>query len=223
MNQQAADHGIHQLIRAGMPYALVATLHLFAIITAPDTIGVWTKPLLMPALAVAIVRLAPKPWGRSTWLLLAGVLFSWGGDVLLGVSFVLGLASFLVAHLAYIAVFLRVFHGKVAWWGAAYVVIFVALATLLWPHLGGLHVPVVAYGAVLSAMAWVATRGPALLRIGGALFLTSDAVLAVRLFHPDGQFEFSSLIIMATYLAAQGCISFAVMRQLRLAELQYRL
>jgi uncharacterized membrane protein YhhN len=76
----------------------------------------------------------------------------------------------------------------------------------------GLRVPVVAYVACLASMAaqaavlWRAgaARG-AVLALGGALFLTSDALLATNKF--GGELPLASLWILATYWLAQWCIA----------------
>ena len=57
-------------------------------------------------------------------------------------------------------------------------------AAVLWPHLGGLTVAVALYGLVLGGTAARATRCDPLIACGGAFFLTSDTILAFRLFCP---------------------------------------
>lgn len=150
------------------------------------------------------------------WIL-AGLVLSLAGDVALmwpDRGFLPGLVSFLLAHLAYLAAFTRV--RPLAQRVGPYVVYAVlagVVLTLLWPGVpAGLRVPVLAYVACLAAMAAQAAvlwrcgepRG-ALLAAGGALFLTSDALLATNRF--AAPLPLASLWILATYWAAQWCIA----------------
>ena len=75
--------------------------------------------------------------------------------------------------------------------------------------------PVLAYGAVLCGMAALATRGGAMLALGGASFVASDAILAVGRFIPEVAIPRLSFTVMLTYLAAQALITLGVTKQLR--------
>jgi hypothetical protein len=48
--------------------------------------------------------------------------------------------------------------------------------------------------------------------VGGALFVTSDSVLALGRFLPGYDFAPHDLVVMSTYLAAQGLIAVGVVR-----------
>jgi len=122
--------------------------------------------------------------------------------------------SFLLAHLAYLVAFTR--SQRLAAWPAAFVGYAVVAAIVLWALWPGvpaaLQAPVVAYVVCLAAMAaqaavlWRrgAPRG-AMLALGGALFLASDALLATNKF--AGPLPLASLWILATYWSAQWCIA----------------
>jgi uncharacterized membrane protein YhhN len=145
---------------------------------------------------VAIVRGAwQSTFGR---LLLAGLALSWCGDMfLVGVSrtaFLSGLVAFLLAHVAYVAAFIR--HGYNRSWAivAAAPVAIVAVAVFSWlqPYIPvDLDVPVRAYIAVISLMVVFAigTRGAGgtkLILAGALLFYLSDlSVAALRLVQTD--------------------------------------
>lgn len=162
------------------------------------------KTLLMPLLAAyAGVRGAPR-------LLLAALLFGWGGDILLlsdaDPAFLAGMASFAAGHVCYIALFLRhgAPHARGRLLAPAYAVALAATVALLWPDLpADLRVPVACYSTLLTAMAYgAATRLGPRAAVGGALFMLSDTLIATGVAdwpqppRPD-------LWIMLTYAAAQ--------------------
>lgn len=163
-----------------------------------------TKPLLMPALLAGRDR--PTQWA----LALGGA-----GDVaLLGSSdaaFTAGLASFLAGSVAWI-VALRQRPGG-GWLrarpalAAPYVAAFGALNAYLWRRTGKDRVPVVVYSAALLAMALVAAdTGSSKAATGGALFVASDALLAL------GKFGGVHLpahegLVMAAYTTAQALLA----------------
>jgi len=107
-------------------------------------------------------------------------------------AFLVGLAAFLLAHLAYVIAFV----GVADWSPHVAVVAVVALTVTalvlraIWNGAVGMHAPTVAYGLVISAMVIAAsatvgdgsfTPGP--LAFGGAvLFYASDASLALNRF-----------------------------------------
>ncbi|WP_159605991.1 lysoplasmalogenase [Agromyces humi] len=121
---------------------------------------------------------------------------------------------FLLAHVAYIALFLRTPAGtpRLPAWTACYAVWYLAFLALLGPHLGALLAPVAAYGLVLGAMAALAGRLGGLIATGGALFVVSDSVLALGRFLPGYDFGPHDVVVMSTYLAAQGFIALGVVR-----------
>ncbi|WP_315926507.1 lysoplasmalogenase [Mesorhizobium sp. SP-1A] len=129
------------------------------------------------------------------WLLVAALALSAIGDAFLSregeAAFLGGLASFLAAHLVYIALFLKTGSGleafRAAPWHLALALAMAGFALLmlrlLWPRVGALRMPVAAYVAAILAMGLAALTTPALALIGGAvLFMASDAVLATEKF-----------------------------------------
>jgi sterol desaturase/sphingolipid hydroxylase (fatty acid hydroxylase superfamily)/uncharacterized membrane protein YhhN len=151
--------------------------------------------------------------------LLMALLFSLGGDVFLmfpgGVYFIPGLASFLVAHLFYIALFRQGqdwFPNKRAL--ATVLSIGAGMYALVWNGLGDpvLKVAVAAYVTVISLMVAqaigraqvlgsTASRGVAL---GACVFMVSDSLIAIDKFLAP--VPLSSLWILVTYYAAQMLI-----------------
>ncbi len=155
------------------------------------------------------------------WLVAAGLLFSLAGDVFLMLPrdrFVAGLASFLVAHLFYLAAFSAdvPFGAAPFFWPPFFAAGGVVLA-LVWPGLKpALRAPVAAYVVVIAAMAaqaagrWSLLGGGAALSaaIGAGLFMASDAVLAINRFR--WPFRAGRAINLAAYWAAQLLIAFSV-------------
>ncbi|MCB0012746.1 MAG: lysoplasmalogenase [Anaerolineales bacterium] len=165
-----------------------------------------------PILLLAIFALG-EAGGMLRWLLAAALLFCAGGDIALEWDrdrlFVLGLALFLVGHLFYVASFLL----EPAWAGRPVWVIPLVLLTAgliarrLWPNLGKLRGPVVAYIIVIVAMACSAVLlegGSWLVIIGALTFMASDTLIALDKFHrpiPGAHYY-----IMISYYLAQALI-----------------
>jgi uncharacterized membrane protein YhhN len=177
-----------------------------------------TKPALMPVLlAVAVTGDKGTGDAANDPRLLSGLGLSWLGDVaLLGEGdgpFTLGLGSFLIAHLSYLAAFRRHRAGAVRdriWIAAAYGFAWCSLNALLWNRTGRLRLPVLIYGTILTAMGLAAfDTGNPETAIGGAAFLLSDSILALDKFGvvtlpaADG-------MVMATYTAAQALIALSL-------------
>lgn len=178
------------------------------------------KPLTT-LLILALAAAAPQPVSRGFQALVClGLLFSLAGDVFLMLPrdrFVAGLASFLVAHLFYVAAFApRPMTLAASLVLAALVAYGIVLLRALWPRLGGLRVPVTVYAAALLVMAWQAAErwtalqtAPALLAaIGAGLFVISDSVLAWGRFRKP--LAHGQAVVLATYWAAQWLIASSV-------------
>ncbi|MFD4527197.1 lysoplasmalogenase [Streptomyces sp. NPDC058470] len=159
------------------------------------------KPLLMPLLAAHVAARG------GPWLLVAALLFGWGGDTLLlfdaDPAFLAGMASFAAGHVCYLALFKSAPRARGAWFLGVYGLALVATVTLLWPDLPAeLRLPVAGYSLLLTAMAYGATRLGLVAGLGGALFLLSDTLIATgvadwpQLPRPD-------FWIMLAYAAAQ--------------------
>ncbi len=198
-------------------YGLVVAVHLVLIGTdGPGRLV--TKWLLMPALLVAVLLVARRGRlvrSRAIVLLGAGIVASWAGDVLLGVSFVVGLGAFAAAHLAYVALFLGPARARrVPWPALLYVVWLAVLVPVLWAHLGSLAPAVVGYGILLAATAATAWAVSSTTGWGALAFLASDTLLAFRLFWPDVTATFpdpwQELAIMTLYCLGQGVIAIGV-------------
>jgi uncharacterized membrane protein YhhN len=163
-----------------------------------------TKPLLMPVLMAG----RDRPTQRA--LAFGGV-----GDVaLLGSSeaaFTAGLVSFLAGHVAWIiALRQRPGGGRLRARPALavpHVAAFGALNAYLWQRTGKDRIPVIVYSAALLAMSLVALdSGSPKTAAGGALFLVSDALLALEKFG-GVHLPANEGLVMAAYTSAQALLA----------------
>ena len=199
------------------PYVLVGIVHLVALVAEATQLSTFTKPLLMPLLLAGLLFALPG-W-RSEIALLGsfGILFSFLGDTSLMYSgdlgFLLGLGFFLLAHVAYLGLFLRKLRmRRLPAWAAIYGVWWLVLVAVLAPHTGVLLVPVAVYGLVLGAMGAFALSCNRLVAVGGALFVVSDTLLGLNKFLPGFELWQADFLIMLSYIAAQGLIALGAVR-----------
>jgi len=208
------------------------TVALGAVLLAAGTVTIaadysgrrWLVYLCKPLTILAAIGIATTATGGPaapyrSWIL-TGLVCSLVGDVLLMLPekrFGEGLASFLVAHLCYIAAFASAAPTPaplalllaVAATGAA-------LTVPLWPHLGRYRWPVTAYVAALVVLLWQSSGwalggGSASARLaaaGAVLFTFSDGVLAHNRFRRP--FRAAQGLILSTYFLAQGLIAASV-------------
>ncbi len=207
-----------RLLAALGPYMLASALHLVILHTGPEWAVTATKAVLMPLLALAVLVIARPRRDVTIALLLAAIGLSWAGDVALSLpgGFVAGLVCFLLAHLGYITMFLRMprAHRRPPAWTLVYLAWFPLFLALLGPHTGMLLVPVALYGLVLGVMATCAAMHGPLVAAGGSLFVLSDSVLGLGRFLPGYDFPFHDLVVLSSYLAAQALITVGVLRSL---------
>jgi uncharacterized membrane protein YhhN len=180
----------------------------------------WAKPATLVALILTALVLGAADDGPGRWLLVA-LVFGLAGDVFLleksDSRFRLGLAAFLVGHLAFVVCFLRLGVDPQGWNYLSLLVLGacllatrqVAASTYLRGGLG-LAVPVGVYTVVIGAMVICAfTTGVALIAIGATVFAVSDTVLARdRFVRP---WERAPLLVMITYHVGQALIVLGVL------------
>ncbi|MDT0157587.1 lysoplasmalogenase [Microbacterium sp. ARD32] len=220
-DEERMPRGIRPLELAGWtPYIVLAIVHVAAI-ALHSTIAPPTKLWLMPLLAVPIVFAAPRLRPPIViGLLLGAVLFSWLGDGA-GAFFPalpelpLMLGFFGIAHIGYIVLFTR-FAGirRLPWWTLVYAVWWIGMLVIVGPHTGPLFLAVAGYGLVLAGTAATSARCHPIVALGGAFFLASDSILALRLFLPSGLPEWLAPAVMLTYTLGQGLIVWGALRTL---------
>lgn len=142
-------------------------------------------------LAVAALR---HPIARERRWLIAALVGSAAGDYLLAMpwwapSFVLGLASFLIAHLCFLAALVPLVVRRTSRLVAAAVVVLACVAMLawFWPALleQGMVLPVTVYMAVLGAMvcaALLAALPTPWTALGAVCFAVSDSMIGFSKF-----------------------------------------
>lgn len=201
--------------------------------------------LLGAACALAYLPLAPRPTGRmrsatktlavallalaaalaqGPLLLVAALALCAAGDWLLSrdgePAFMAGIATFALAHLAYVGLFVshpmadpaRLTQTPQIWFVAAFILLGVAMAVLLAPRAGALKGPVLGYIPVILGMGVGALtlpgQGTLFWVLPAALaFVVSDLVLAIETFvlprdHPASRA--TPYIIWPLYWGAQA-------------------
>jgi uncharacterized membrane protein YhhN len=195
--------------------AVCALVDWYAVARSDRHTETWAKPATLVALIVVALVLGATNTAAGDWLLVALLLALVGDVFLLGDSdarFRLGLAAFLVGHVALIVSFTRLGLHPPGWQWAAWLVLFACLiatrrvvpATLL---RGGraLAFPVALYTVVIGAMVLVAfdTGHPAI-AVGATVFAASDTLLAIERFVAPR--PWAPVAVMVTYHLGQALI-----------------
>ena len=183
--------GIDANANATLVFSLVAAvIYAFTLSMAPTLARSAAKTLAVAMLAVlAFMHGGPL-------LLVAALAFSAVGDAFLSrdgeTAFLGGLASFLAAHILYVALFLQSggglgLLGAESWRGAialAMAAFGIVMPAALWRRVGpALRLPIGVYVAAILAMGISALTTSNLWVIGGAiLFMASDGLLAAERF-----------------------------------------
>ncbi len=217
----------------------VLLLSLYAIVALTNLIGLalgegWSlvheiaKPLLMPCL-IAFVWLERKHIQAFAWII-AALIFSWMGDIFLmnagAMWFILGLSSFLIAHVCYMRRFAlggnkadSTMLKKIPWLEALVFAVFLNVFLWLWPTLGEMKLPVTIYSIVIYLMVLLAFSREGripnnsywIVLAGAILFVLSDSLIAISRFSgPDITIPWAAIWIMLTYTAAQGLIVWGI-------------
>jgi len=195
----------------------IASLIGFVVFAVVDWVAVARRAkrveyVAKPAALAALVTYAATGPAASPWLLAALVL-SLCGDVALMLPadfFVVGLAAFLLAHVAYIIDFEATVTAR-ALWLAIVLAVASPLARRIIRGVGdaSLRVPVGAYMVVISLMvASAAASGSVLAAAGAVLFFSSDAVIAWNRFVRP--FAWAQLVIMVIYHVGQLALATAL-------------
>lgn len=136
-------------------------------------------------IAVGLVAGHSDPYAR--WIVIGLVLGAIGDVALLGKSdtaFLAGLGAFLLGHLAYVIAAAQLVspaewpsHAGVL--ALAPLVVGIVVLVWLWPRLGSMKVPVIAYVLTIIAMVIGALASPVhYFQVGAVLFFASDLAVA---------------------------------------------
>ncbi|HXF64002.1 MAG TPA: lysoplasmalogenase [Caldilineaceae bacterium] len=183
------------------------------------------KPLAT-ILLLATALLVRSPVSQTYQLLIAGgLLCSLAGDVCLMLPqeqagfdwFLAGMVSFFAAHLLYIAAFVT----RNGWNAEPFLLLLwvsfgIGYTALLWPYLGRLRLPVLAYIGAILLMAWQAiggwqrapSSGTAAAALGAISFVLSDSALAWDRFRR--RFTAAPVVVLGSYYLAQGLLAWSV-------------
>lgn len=212
---------------------LSAGLDWYSVWRGKKTLEYVFKPATMVALMlwfVTSIEFHPDVLSFGFFL---GLLFSLGGDVFLmlpGNRFILGLISFLLAHIAYIAAFtsqgleIQILSGilLIGIGGIAGLIFSRLRNGLLASGQSSLVLPVAAYVLIIALMVWsaVATNlntewhpmASVFSGIGAVFFLTSDALLGWNRFVRP--IRYGDLLVIVTYHIAQFLMASGIMTQI---------
>ena len=188
-----------------------------------------TKPLLMIFLSLWFYLETKEKTSRFTRYILGGFVFSFFGDTFLmfnenGVGgeifFLLGLGSFLITHLFYVAAFLEYrklevgFVGKNKWLFLPFALFLLMNTAFLWKGIPiDMKIPVVVYSSAIVAMTMsglnlktkISKEIFQILFGGVLLFLISDTFIGINKFHTE--LPFARILIMIPYLLGQYFIA----------------
>ncbi|WP_084690340.1 lysoplasmalogenase [Oerskovia turbata] len=210
---------------AAAAFLVLSAVHLGAHLAGAEQLAEVTQWFVMPLLAL-VVWVATSG-GRRTLLVrwtLVALGFSWLGDSAPDlssgdVSFLTMVGFFLLAQLAYAAAFWPCRGQSLLRRPLVLVPYGLALGVLVAvcaPHAGPLLVPVMVYGVCLTVMAVLSTGVNRVAGVGGAIFLVSDALIALGAFVPGfavpGPLS-SGFWVMLTYLAGQALLVVGILRR----------
>lgn len=183
-----------------------------------DIIEYLSKPLLLLSLIAWFISSTNDSKSKLKNIIYTALCLSLAGDMWLLYQknntsfFIYGLVCFLAAHIFYILAFNTIRKESatgINWWSSIFVAAFYfTLIYILLNHLGNMKIPVLVYGAVISAMLFAAVQllfiknqGYLFIVTGAVLFILSDSILAINKFYSS--FNNASLLIMITYGFAQ--------------------
>jgi uncharacterized membrane protein YhhN len=213
------------ILKSFIGFSLV---YLLIILFEKEEIAWFLKPLLLPFLILA-VYINEKFSTKN--ILLTALTLSWIGDIILMFAdkgelyFIAGLIAFLLSHISYIILFskqLRIYINKskiIYWIGVTAIALYlIVMMLILLPSLGDLKAPVFVYALTISIMLLFALKGflnwqkptSIYILIGATVFVASDSILAFDKFYAP--LQYSSFLIMATYLIAQYLIVTGILK-----------
>jgi uncharacterized membrane protein YhhN len=199
----------------------ISASHLVSIALELTLLSQITKPMLMIALLVYFNQSVPKT--ALNKFVNAALILSAIGDTLLlfndenPLFFMLGLGSFLLAHLVYIFLNLNLIDSedrklKFHWRDILFAGFGLFMFRLVRPNLGEMMIPTLIYTVVICMMGISASKRIGktsiksfqLVLIGAITFMISDSLLAMNKF--NSPFYLADFLIMLTYISGQFLI-----------------
>lgn len=194
---------------------LAALLHLFG----EESLGPLAPLVKMTPVAVLAIFVFRAPPTSARRLAGVGLTLGSIADAVIEFSFIGGLITFLIAHVLYIAAFVRV-EPRLRLARLAPVALWAALALkVLVAHAGALAIPVLVYGLVIFTMIWRAAAAmdapgwsPGAVGLAGALlFGLSDTLLGYARF--VSPLPASAILILGTYWGGQTLIAVSFLKR----------
>lgn len=197
-------------------FFVAVTVEIGSLIFSWDEIHILIKPLLIFFLLFYYFQASAS----VNKVFVTALVFCWLGDVLLLFDqmddfFMAGLASFMIAHLLLIISYRQFRYSVDGFEGTqkfrlSFPIILAGsgLIVVLYPKLGDLKMPVLAYALILTVMVLqsifrlgrTSTKSFWLVFAGAVSFMISDSLLAINKFYQP--ISNASVWIMATYLTA---------------------
>ena len=198
---------------------LILLADCYFIYTGNEGNRILTKPLLIPvALFYIFLNARKNHYRNSKTFIFLGFIFAWIGDLLLmnkgDVFFLAGMSAFMLAHIFFALTFYKVHKLRFAKSQEAFLaalLLFVAcfqLYKFITPGIGAFKIPVIIYMVVISSMGVMvanllgssARKTSAIMYFipGAALFILSDALLALQTFMFN-DIDLLSISVMLSY------------------------
>ena len=203
-------------------FAFVSIVNIASVAIDWQTGIYFSKPLIMISLSFWFWEKTKTNRSKFSLFILLGLMASIAGDSFLmftqhaPIFFLLGLGSFLIAHLFYITAFIKK-GNRPQIKLPVLVPILIYLSAFIYyllPDLpGDFKIPVIIYGCVISTMLLLSISRNAMTRsktlaLGAALFVLSDSIIAIGKFKELGVSDnLLGLAIMITYIFGQYLIA----------------
>jgi uncharacterized membrane protein YhhN len=208
-------------------FAIIVIIELICdYFTNLSSLHYFTKPLIVLSLLIFFFTRSQFLNKTIRVFMILALICSLIGDVALLFDdinpnyFIIGLASFLVAHVMYVLVFLKQKDPKKSPIGFMIAMFLYALFLfyMLKGGLGDLLIPVIVYMIVILSMSTTAflrqkyknNTSYNWVFIGAVLFMISDSILALNKFYQP--LPLSSIGIMLSYALAQYCIVIGILK-----------
>jgi len=203
----------------------IIPLIAFVLFSLIDFYGIYLEKQLMvnfakPMLMITLFWYYYSNTKQLNKYFVLGLFFSFLGDLLLlgtgEVYFIFGLLFFLIAHVFYIIMVLRLIPARkpknFIMASVPFLLLFLILMNILFAGLGSMKIPVIIYAMTISFFGIVSlllyletkTKISLILLVGVLIFISSDTILALNLFYKTQSFY--PLLIMMSYVLAQYLI-----------------
>ncbi len=195
-------------------YAVVAIVHLVAMLAHAPGVCTVTQPLANPLLILALLAASTRA-DRTTVLVTAGLACSWMADLL--PPFVPGLDERALPAVFFLPALILLCAALAPLWARnrdplrhfliiPYGGIVIGLFLAFEKGAGSLLPLLIGYAIVLAVMVFLASGVNALTWTGGTVFMLSNALLGMVWFLPGAWLPNSAMWVMATYFLAQALI-----------------